>query len=349
MLSACGADTTPRLQRKLMSQESRLRILTTASVTRAAPFVLPSVPGRVSTIDALTARVYAPLTGRIVKSFVQLGDHVRRGDRLLEIRSQQLPSLHQDVAAARAFVSARQNRLAHLEQMLAARVGNANDVLLARGELERAKIEESAARSRLSSLRIGRTADPASYYVFAPADGTLLTLHALTGSIVGPDRAAIAVVARLEEVFAIADVPLFYARELKSGMSAVVESDVEEGVAVEGRIEHVADVVRPDLQTVSVRVRVRNHPQLWHANAFVHLSFTVADHDVVRVPSTALVRDGSTSVVFVETAPGRYERRTVEPGLLAEPWAEIRSGVELGERVVIEHPSLLLNVIDGES
>jgi cobalt-zinc-cadmium efflux system membrane fusion protein len=46
-------------------------------------------------------------------------------------------------------------------------------------------------------------------------------------------------------------------------------------------------------------------------------------------------------VVFVESAPGRFERREVATGVRAESLVAITRGVQAGERVVVDGAVLL--------
>ncbi len=57
--------------------------------------------------------------------------------------------------------------------------------------------------------------------------------------------------------------------------------------------------------------------------------------DVLTVPSSAVTEDGDTSFVRVQGPAGRIEKRKVEVGLDNKTTAEIQSGLEKGERVVV--------------
>jgi multidrug efflux pump subunit AcrA (membrane-fusion protein) len=64
---------------------------------------------------------------------------------------------------------------------------------------------------------------------------------------------------------------------------------------------------------------------------------------VLALPRTAVQRDGGEQVVFVRTAPGRFERREVVIGATSHDLVEIVEGVEEGEVVVIDGAFLLLS------
>jgi cobalt-zinc-cadmium efflux system membrane fusion protein len=54
------------------------------------------------------------------------------------------------------------------------------------------------------------------------------------------------------------------------------------------------------------------------------------------VPQAAVVTDGTERYVFVELEPGTFERRTVQVEPLGDGDIVILSGLEAGERVVVE-------------
>jgi cobalt-zinc-cadmium efflux system membrane fusion protein len=57
---------------------------------------------------------------------------------------------------------------------------------------------------------------------------------------------------------------------------------------------------------------------------------------VVAVPQSALQTLEARTVVFVQTEPGVFVRRTVEVGHTFEGFTEILAGVEVGDDVVTE-------------
>jgi membrane fusion protein, heavy metal efflux system len=321
----------------------------TVEVSQGGALAAPAVPARVTTVEALTAPVFAPLSGRIAETLVRLGDRVESGDKLVEVRSSELPSLNQQVESASAAARAKEAELERLARMVEARVGSEHDLFVARAELERLRIEVKAASSRRASLGVAQALDAASYFVLAPRAGTIVQLDALAGQVVGPERTTpLATVASIEEVFVVGDVPLRHTADLHCGAQARVRADADPTNEQHGTIEFVSEVVDPERQTVPVRVRVDNRTRVLRPNAYVELYFEPDQSaPLLRVPSRAVLSDGATSVVFVEVGEGKYERRAVTLGRQTSELTEIRQGLAPGERVVVSHALLLLNVVQG--
>ena len=59
------------------------------------------------------------------------------------------------------------------------------------------------------------------------------------------------------------------------------------------------------------------------------------------LPADAVVLEYGRPVVFVERAPGQFERRAVATGARAESLVAITRGVQAGERIVVDGAVLL--------
>ena len=64
-------------------------------------------------------------------------------------------------------------------------------------------------------------------------------------------------------------------------------------------------------------------------------------HTLPGLPLTAVVQAYGRSLVFVEQAPGQFERREVVLGARRGDMVPVLSGLSAGERVVVEGAMLL--------
>ena len=318
----------------------------TAVAESGPPLSRPPVTARVSTREQLTAPSFAPLDGRVAEVAVRIGDHVKQGDKMVLVRSGDLASLQRDLKAAQLSIQTKQALEKRIELLVEGRAASQNELLVAQSELAEAKLVAQAASSRLRSLSVRPEGD-SGYWVLAPRAGTVVQLDATAGKQVGPDREhPVATIADLDEVLVVADLPQKDAAVLDPGGRVVVRLPGSQ-VEVAGTIEVVSDVLDPDRQTVPVRVRVGNEAHKLRAYAFVEATFSsLPDERILQVPAEAVVSDGSTSVVFVETEPGVLRRRPVQLGRQSADKAEIMNGISAGDRVVVKGALLLLNALD---
>ncbi len=322
---------------------------TTTIATLATPLPSPPITGRVTTVETLSAPVYAPLVGRVAELRVRLGDRVKPGDHLAFVRSAELPNFEREVRAADLAVETKAAFAARVKQLVDERAAPANDLTVAEAELAEARLAAQAALSRLHSLAVDASEDNA-YWVVATRRGTIVQLDAAPGTVVGPERdRPIATVADLDEVLVLGDLPQRDAVGLHAGVPVLVSYPGSTHEPVTGTLEVVSEVVDPVRQTVPIRVRVPNTTRFLKPNAYVDLVL-LSEGEVpsVQVPTSAVVSDGLDAVVFVETAPGELHRRRVELRRQTRARTEIIRGLAAGERVVHVGALLLLNAVKAE-
>ncbi len=126
------------------------------------------------------------------------------------------------------------------------------------------------------------------------------------------------------------------AAELRVGQAARVGSGED---APEGVVDRVTLQADPRSRLVEVDVRVGGGAAAGlRPGTFATVRVLVDSRDhVVRIPRTALRSEG----VWVLNGDDRVELREVEVGLRADDWVEILTGVDAGERVVVEGTRLL--------
>jgi hypothetical protein len=141
------------------------------------------------------------------------------------------------------------------------------------------------------------------------------------------------IVGRLMQV----DVP-----RVAAGAQAAFLADAFAGERFEGRVDGGPAYVDPVTFTAPLRLRVQDPGDRLRPGMTGALLIEVgAPREALVVPASALVYDHAEPVVFVEK-DGRYERRSVKPGVMRDGRVEIAAGIAPGEPVVVTGaPSLL--------
>ena len=102
----------------------------------------------------------------------------------------------------------------------------------------------------------------------------------------------------------------------------------------------------PKTRSTKVRIEVDNPPATRRCTRSSRASCLIAPTprrrssahlgEALVVPRSAVLRDGRRSVVYVESASGEYEQRSVKTGRVGDEGIEILEGVKEGERVVAQ-------------
>ena len=312
-----------------------------AAQQRPEPLV-ESLPGRIVYDEDRTTRIAAPLPGRVLRIEVQLGDRVAKGAVLAVIDA---PDYAQAVADAhRGELEVLQKRRIYerAKLLIEADVMSQREFEAAETELHESEVELSRAHQRLAAFGIG--AADGSLQLRSPVAGVVTERGIGPGAQVGPDSEhPLFVVSDPERLWVLVDLPEQRLGVFGNGTSAQIEVDAYPGRQFKATVTHVGDVVDPTTRRVQVRCRVANPDRALKPEMFARVTPVDAEGIArVRVPSGALVTVGLASYVFVERAPGVYERRRVTVSVQGRGEAWLADGVVPGERVV-NTGALMLN------
>lgn len=277
--------------------------------------------GRVAVDERRMAQVRTKFEGFVDALYVNFtGQPVRRGDPLLAVYSPDL--------------LATQNEL----------------ILAERTHSDLGKTLADAARTRLRLMdmsaadidRVARTGKPSRDVVLrSPVSGVVTTKNAVAGARVTPTD-TLYEVADLSHVWVMADV---YESELQSIRVGTPAQVVVGGQPLNGSVTFIGPVVAAQTRTASVRIELDNRAGLLKPDMFADVILQQPLGSSVAVPDSAVMNTGTRSVVFVARGNGTFEPRAVTTGAKADGFYAIRSGVEPGERVVVDANFL----VDSES
>jgi membrane fusion protein, copper/silver efflux system len=277
--------------------------------------------GRVAVDERRVAQIRTKFEGFVDALYVNFtGQPVRRGDPLLAVYSPDL--------------LATQNEL----------------ILAERTRSDLGKTLADAARTRLRLMdmsnadidRVARTGKPSRDVVLrSPVSGVVTTKSAVAGARVMPTD-TLYEVADLSHVWVLADV---YESELQAVRVGTPAQVVIGGQTLNGSVTFIGPVVAAQTRTASVRIELDNRAELLKPDMFADVILQSPLGSSVAVPDSAVMNTGTRSVVFVARGNGTFEPRAVTTGAKADGFYAIRSGVQPGERVVVDANFL----VDSES
>jgi membrane fusion protein, heavy metal efflux system len=301
------------------------------------------VPGTVTPNQYQQTQVSSVVGGRVTSVTAQLGDRVRRGAPLAQIFSSELADAQTRYLAARAELSAVDERLRRTTRLVS--IGAASQQELEQTQAERTKaateVEGMASRLRLfgmSTASVGRlksAADVASSItITAPSDGVVTERTANAGLVVMPS-VPLLVISSLSPVWVIADIAERDVARVTVGMTTRVT--VEGATTVPGKVVYISPDVRPETRTVQVRVETPNPTGQLRFGMLVTVELDGAKTSGgLSVPETAIQSIGDRSFVYVgkDGSPGAFIEREVTLGARSNGAVEITHGLTEGERVV---------------
>jgi membrane fusion protein, multidrug efflux system len=346
---------------------------TPKSVT-TAPAELTELASSIEAGGVVGARVTALIASRVMAPIVDVrvraGDRVRRGDVLVTLDARDLRandvraqaatvSATESVRAAEADVRASQSavqlaRLTHdrVAVLQAKRSATTAELDQAVAALSAAEAQHTAAEARLAAATAGRDAakaagDAAAVTVTyasltAPFDGIVTQRSAEPGSMAAPASPLLTLedptTYRLEVMLDETRAAL-----VTRGGETIVHLDASE-TSMPGRVVEIARV-DPISHSFLVKIDLPAGSSV-RSGQFGRASFSGPSRRALTVPTSALIRRGQLTFVFVADADQRVHLRPVSIGQTSGERTEVLAGVRPGDRVVTA-PALTMN--DGDA
>jgi cobalt-zinc-cadmium efflux system membrane fusion protein len=135
---------------------------------------------------------------------------------------------------------------------------------------------------------------------------------------------------------------------VQEGANVQMTVDAFSDETFRGAVVYLGNLVNPDTRTVEARVEIPNpdgrlRPGMF-ARASIGSSRSTGKKSLV-VPQHAVQYIEERPVAFVEKKPGTYKKRVLTLGANDEPYVEILSGLQEGERVVTKGSFYLKSVL----
>jgi membrane fusion protein (multidrug efflux system) len=257
--------------------------------------------------------------GRVEAILFASGDEVTRGQVLLRLEDRaELAALKESQATLNETIRAldRANRLRES--------GNAAESFSdqARAAFQRAEAQFDLAQKDLQDRVV--TAPFGGTVSFKQVDiGDRVTTTTIVTTI--DDLSAIEVNFRVPEIFY---------NKVSIGQSARARTSVFPDRVFEGRVTQIGTRIDESSRSFDVRVTIPNKNYNLPSGLFMTVELVLETRNSILIPETAIVPEAGAAYAYV-VEDSTVSRRNIEIGLRRDGEAEIISGVEDGEAVIV--------------
>jgi multidrug efflux pump subunit AcrA (membrane-fusion protein) len=214
------------------------------------------------------------------------------------------------------------------------------------GKLSSVKVELGSAVRKGDLLAEVDASRPGTVYslspVYAPLSGTVTTVPLAVGATVAASS-GLFVISGNGALELEAQIPERELAQLKTGLKAAVSLEAFPGEIFSATLTRLSPVVDPGSRSKKIVLRFdRDDPRI-NAGMFARIKLSTRSFaDVVSVPSAALVESrGKPGVYVPDLLSGEVLFREIESGVTVDGETEIRSGLAVGETVVIQGQQFL--------
>ncbi len=317
--------------------------------------------GSIDFDEDLSVQVFPPYQGKIIGTFVDLGDEVRKGQPLYSIDSPDLIQAESTLIGAAAAYDLTTKELARAKELY-----STSDAGVPQRELEQAISDQQTAEGALRAARDAvrvfgksdaeidrivetRKMDPA-LIVPSPIAGQITLRDAQQGLLVQPGNPpAPYTVADVSTKWMLADVPETDSPSFHQGQPIEVKVMAFPERVFKGKVSKIYASIDPNTHRATIRSEIVDPKNELRPAMLANFTIQV-QHPIVAIaiPANGVVREADgTMTAWVTTDRHHFVQRIVHTGLRSDGQVQILSGLQRGELAVIDGAVFLSNMLQA--
>ena len=283
--------------------------------------------------------------GNVLEVRCELGDYVRKGDILAVIRSSEVAEFQKEEREANATILVAQRNYSKVKDMFDGGLASEAELTEAQAELENAKAQLEKIKEVISIYNIRNSSE---YVIKAPISGFVVGKNITREMQLRSDSdKEIFVISKLDDVWVLADVYEGDIGKVKVGSAVEIRVPAYPDIKFNTSVERIYNVLAEESNTLTIRMKLKNDSYLLKPGMFTKV-YVQCESGRERYPSieeSGLIFDNNKYFAIVLNGDA-FEIREIEPiSVGGSPYISTRSGLSVGERVVVKNALLLYNEI----
>ncbi|MGN0019572.1 MAG: efflux RND transporter periplasmic adaptor subunit [Sphingobacterium hotanense] len=318
-----------RLTIETVKEESYTQVLRTSGVVQAVPTAYAAIAPSVA--------------GRIVKSYVQLGQKVHAGSPLFELSSGDYFNAEKEYFDTKHELVQAEINYKRQQDLLQNKVSSQKDLEEAETEF---KLKKSAFENASAALKIFQV-DPKNIragealIVRSPIAGEIISNNIVLGQHISEDADPVAVVAELSKVWIAGQVKEKDIAAIKQQEEVEIQLSSGSKEPIKGTVAHINQLVNPDTRSIEVLIACDNTDGKLKPGMYSTVHFKANPQYGILIPSAAVFQQADNEFVFVNNGNLQFEKREIESAGTLNGKVLIQAGLRPGEKIVVAGGSLI--------
>lgn len=260
--------------------------------------------------------------GRIRNILVEVGQHVSKGQKLVQMDVANLSNLETQIENVKRIYKRTQELF---------NVGGASQQ-----DLDNAKLQLDVAQTNLKNLT-------ENTFLLSPISGVITARNYDNGDMYSGQMPVLTVM-NINPVKLLINVSESYYSQVKTGMPVNIKFDVFEGQTFQGKVNLIYPTIDERTRTFAVEVKINNSNNKVRPGMFAHVILEFGKAKSVVVPDKSIVKQAGSGAKYVYVyTDGKVQYKQVEVGRRVESDYVILSGVAAGEQIVVAGQAKLVD------
>lgn len=286
------------------------------------------------------------IEGRASRVLARPGDHVKKGQILMYVEGMEAGEIKAGFIKAKAALEFAESSLKRQQQLNEQLAGSQKSLSEARSEYNQAFAAFNAEDRKIHALGLkdedilkengSEEHTSGKLPVRSPIDGIVVERNVIIGQFLEPSFNAFRII-NTSSLWADGQI---YEKDMaivKGVKTVKIRCESCPGEEFTGRIIYSGETIDSETRTIKVRAQMTDGCSKLKPEMFC--SMIIPSGSGVKrlaLPGEAVIKDGSSSFVFVDLGGNSFEKRMVETGINSGKFVEIRKGISQGEKIVTD-------------
>lgn len=270
--------------------------------------------GTVQIIPANNAVVSSPFSGRIIDSYVNVGQKVEKGQALFSFHSTDFYAAQKELADSKIEYNQAKIQLERQQDLTEKGVG-------VQRELEEAEalfsIASSAYENSKAFFKIFGSDGQGSEIgealtIYSPISGEVIKNQISIGQYMKEDDEPLLQIANLEKLWVEAQVKEKDFAILDQIDEATITVDAYPEDKITGTVKYINEVIDEDTRSIKILIEAQNTNKHLKPGMFVNVKFRSVQQARLVVPNTAILQSSDNQYIFVRNEDDEFKKIEVK-------------------------------------
>ena len=301
--------------------------------------------GKVVPDENQVIKIFPLVGGNVEDVSVELGDNVKKGQKLATIRSGEVADFERQMIQAQSDLLIAQKNLSSTEDLYESKLVPERDAITARQMVDKSQAELNRVKEIFSIYGIGKSTN---YTIKSPINGFIIDKNVNRGMQLRSDNSeSLFTVGQIADVWILANVNESDIPRVQLGMAADVKTISFPDQIFKGKVDKIYNVLDPETKTMKIRIQLQNvglklKPEM-HATVFLNFE---ESNKMQAIPSQAVIFDRSKNWVMVFHGRSKIETRAVEIYRSLANRTYISSGLKDGDVIISKNQLLVYDALN---
>lgn len=284
------------------------------------------------------------VSGVVVNTHFSLGDNVKKGQVLIELRSAELSALQAEYSALKSQIKVAERSLKSVQSMYEEGISSEKELFSAQSELNVLKANELKISSDLALYQA--SPEKGVFQIKAAASGFITSKNVTSGMSVTSDGESLFTISDLNDVWVMANVYAGNVKNIHEGMKVTMTTLSYGDELFEGKISVISHVLDEEAKVLKARIVLDNSNLKLKPGMLVDIhALKETQNKAVSIPTSALIFSDNQNYVIVHKDKCNLEVRKVEILTQNSHRTFISEGLNDKESVISKNQLLVFEAI----